>query len=216
MSAEVSSTIAEGILQAAVRLFARKGYEATSTREIVEAAGVTKPMIYYYFKNKEGLYEAVLTRFLSQFSARLRSVVEEPREPRDYLVEVIWAHLDYFRENRDFAKFFYAVFFGPDESALAVSLMSATREVQDLLIEACQKAAATGLVKPERLEALVTALNGMINLWVIATVKQTYSAAPKKTAAITMPIQFSKFIAPIMRPLSAAGGRACINTASGT
>ena len=53
MSAEVSSTIAEGILQAAVRLFARKGYEATSTREIVEAAGVTKPMIYYYFKNKE-------------------------------------------------------------------------------------------------------------------------------------------------------------------
>jgi TetR/AcrR family transcriptional regulator len=171
MSAEVSSTIAEGILQAAVRLFARKGYEATSTREIVEAAGVTKPMIYYYFKNKEGLYEAVLTRFLSQFSARLRTVVDEPRDPRDYLTEVVWAHLDYFHEHRDFAKFFYAVFFGPDESALAVSLMSATREVQDLLIEACQKAAATGLVKPERLEDLVTALNGMINLWVIATVK---------------------------------------------
>ena len=124
MSAEVSSTIAEGILQAAVRLFARKGYEATSTREIVEAAGVTKPMIYYYFKNKEGLYEAVLTRFLSQFSARLRAVVDEQREPRDYLVEVVWAHLDYFREHRDFAKFFYAVFFGPDESAVAVSLMS--------------------------------------------------------------------------------------------
>jgi len=171
MSAEVSSTIAEGILQAAVRLFARKGYEATSTREIVEAAGVTKPMIYYYFKNKEGLYEAVLTRFLSQFSTRLRAVVDEPREPRDYLTEVVWAHLDYFSENRDFAKFFYAIFFGPDESALAVSLMSATRQVQDLLIEACQKAVATGLVKPDRLEALVTALNGMINLWVMATVK---------------------------------------------
>jgi TetR/AcrR family transcriptional regulator len=172
MSAEVSSPIAEGILQAAVRLFARKGYEATSTREIVKAAGVTKPMIYYYFKNKEGLYEAVLTRFLSQFSLRLRAVVDEPREPRDYLVEVVWAHLDYFRENRDFAKFFYAVFFGPDESVLVGSLMNATRQVQDLLIEACQKAVATGLVKPQRREALVTALNGMINLWVMATVKQ--------------------------------------------
>ena len=118
MSAEISSNIAEGILQAAVRLFARKGYEATSTREIVEAAGVTKPMIYYYFKNKEGLYEAVLTRFLSQFALRLRAVVDEPREPRDHLVEVVWAHLEYCREHRDFAKFFYAVFFGPEESAV--------------------------------------------------------------------------------------------------
>jgi AcrR family transcriptional regulator len=172
MSAEVSSTIAEGILQAAVRLFARKGYEATSTREIVEAAGVTKPMIYYYFKNKEGLYEAVLTRFLSQFSTRLRAVVDESREPRDYLVEVVWAHLDYCREHRDFARFFYAVFFGPEESVLGGSLMSATRQVQDLLIEACQKAAAAGLVKPDRLEALVMALNGMINLLVMATVKE--------------------------------------------
>jgi TetR/AcrR family transcriptional regulator len=172
MSAEISSTIAEGILQAAVRLFARKGYEATSTREIVEAAGVTKPMIYYYFKNKEGLYEAVLSRFLSQFSTRLRAVVDEPREPRDYLVEVVWTHLEYCRENRDFAKFFYAVFFGPDESALGHSVMQATQQVQEPLIEACQKAVASGLVRPERLESLVTALQGMINLWVIATVKE--------------------------------------------
>ncbi|HEX4071522.1 MAG TPA: TetR/AcrR family transcriptional regulator [Planctomycetaceae bacterium] len=172
MSAEISSNIAEGILQAAVRLFARKGYEATSTREIVEAAGVTKPMIYYYFKNKEGLYEAVLTRFLSQFAVRLRAVVDEPREPRDHLVEVVWAHLEYCREHRDFAKFFYAVFFGPEESAVADSLVSMTRQVQDLLIEACQRAVANGLVKPERIEALVTALQAMINLGVIATVKE--------------------------------------------
>ena len=129
-------------------------------------------MIYYYFKNKEGLYEAVLNRFLSQFSARLKAVVDQPREPRDYLVEVVWAHLDYFREHRDFAKFFYAVFFGPDESVLGGTLMNATQQVQDLLIEACRKAVASGLVRPERLEALVTALNGMINLWVIVTVKQ--------------------------------------------
>jgi AcrR family transcriptional regulator len=171
MSAEISSNIAEGILQAAVRLFARKGYEATSTREIVEAAGVTKPMIYYYFKNKEGLYQAVLTRFLSQFALRLRAVVDESREPRDHLVEVVWAHLEYCREHRDFAKFFYAVFFGPEESAVAVSLVSATRQVQDLLIEACQRAVTRGLVKPERMESLVMALQAMINLWVIATVK---------------------------------------------
>lgn len=48
------------ILLEAVRLFGRQGYAATSVREVVEAAGVTKPTLYYYFRNKEDLYrEAV-------------------------------------------------------------------------------------------------------------------------------------------------------------
>jgi AcrR family transcriptional regulator len=48
------------LLVAATRLFARTGYAATSVREIVEAAGVTKPVLYYYFQSKEGLYLAIL------------------------------------------------------------------------------------------------------------------------------------------------------------
>jgi TetR/AcrR family transcriptional regulator len=48
------------ILREAIRLFGRQGYAATSVREVVEAAGVTKPTLYYYFQNKEDLFrEAV-------------------------------------------------------------------------------------------------------------------------------------------------------------
>ena len=48
------------ILAEATRLFGRKGYSATSVREVVAAAGVTKPTLYYYFENKEALFsEAV-------------------------------------------------------------------------------------------------------------------------------------------------------------
>ena len=39
----------------AAKLFAERGYDATSVREIVEAAGVAKPTLYYYFRSKEGL-----------------------------------------------------------------------------------------------------------------------------------------------------------------
>jgi AcrR family transcriptional regulator len=169
---QVSTPIAEGILQAAVGLFARKGFEATSTREIVEAAGVTKPMLYYYFKSKEGLCEAVLTRFLSQFYARLRTVIDEPRPPRDALVEVVWCHLDYCRANRDFAKFFYSVFFGPDENPLHTVILEATRAGTELIREASLKAAAVRLIESSHAEALETALNAMINFWVILTIKQ--------------------------------------------
>jgi len=44
------------IMEEAVDLFAHKGYEAVSVREIAEAAEVTKPVIYYYFQNKRDLY----------------------------------------------------------------------------------------------------------------------------------------------------------------
>lgn len=48
------------ILAAATAMFASRGFAATSTREVVEAAGCTKPALYYYFKNKEALFrEAV-------------------------------------------------------------------------------------------------------------------------------------------------------------
>jgi AcrR family transcriptional regulator len=172
METQVSTPIAEEILQAAVGLFARKGFEAASTREIVEAAGVTKPMLYYYFKSKEGLCEAVLARFLSQFYTRLRSVIDEPRPPRDALVEVVWTHLDYCRANRDFAKFFYSVFFGPDENPLHTVILESTRPGTELVHEVSTKAAAAGLIDSAKVEALETALNAMINFWVILTIKE--------------------------------------------
>jgi len=48
------------LLATATELFAAKGYAGTSVREIVDRAGVSKPVLYYYFKSKEGLYYAIL------------------------------------------------------------------------------------------------------------------------------------------------------------
>lgn len=50
----------ERLLETATELFAEKGYAGTSVREIVEKAGVSKPVLYYYFKSKEGLFYAIM------------------------------------------------------------------------------------------------------------------------------------------------------------
>jgi AcrR family transcriptional regulator len=50
----------ERILETATDLFAEKGYAGTYVREIVEKAGVSKPVLYYYFQSKEGLFYAIL------------------------------------------------------------------------------------------------------------------------------------------------------------
>ena len=48
------------LLDCALTLFSQKGYAATSIREIIEAAGVTRPVLYYYFTNKEALFARLI------------------------------------------------------------------------------------------------------------------------------------------------------------
>ncbi len=48
------------LLESATALFAQKGYAAASVGEIVARAGVSRPVLYYYFGSKEGLFQAIL------------------------------------------------------------------------------------------------------------------------------------------------------------
>ena len=66
------------LLESAIKLFASKGYDGASIREIVRDAGVTRPVLYYYFKNKEDLFcciiEQQFTFFDDQVDTILRTV----------------------------------------------------------------------------------------------------------------------------------------------
>lgn len=59
-----SPVMKDEIIQHAKRLFRQKGYAGISINEIVEAAGITKPTLYYYFKDKESLYSSVMNSLL--------------------------------------------------------------------------------------------------------------------------------------------------------
>lgn len=49
----------ERILRAAEALFAKQGYAATTMEQIVAALGMTKPFVYYYFRNKQEIFETL-------------------------------------------------------------------------------------------------------------------------------------------------------------
>jgi AcrR family transcriptional regulator len=55
------------ILVVALKLFADKGYEATSMREIAEQLGISKPALYYHFDSKEDIVRGILGDMMSQF-----------------------------------------------------------------------------------------------------------------------------------------------------
>ena len=53
------------ILEAAARLFAEKGYANVSIRDVCKAANTSPPMVYYYFKDKKGLFDAAVSQRVS-------------------------------------------------------------------------------------------------------------------------------------------------------
>lgn len=68
-------SIREDILTAASTLLEQQGLEATSTRAICGAAGVTAPTLYHYFGDKEGVLAAVVAHGFEQFLAEKRATL---------------------------------------------------------------------------------------------------------------------------------------------
>ena len=57
------STRRDLIVDAAIPLFARKGFAGTTTREIAEAAGVSEALVFKHFANKTALYDAIVAQY---------------------------------------------------------------------------------------------------------------------------------------------------------
>ncbi len=63
------------ILECALELFFRRGYDAVGIQEICQSAGVTKPTLYHYFGSKYGLLEKLLEEMLAERSRELTEKV---------------------------------------------------------------------------------------------------------------------------------------------
>jgi len=81
------------IVDESTRLFAEQGYAGTSVREIVEAAGVTKPTLYYWFGNKEGLFTALVDVHMGRWLEELEKIVEGTGSASERLAAYLKASL---------------------------------------------------------------------------------------------------------------------------
>ncbi len=73
------------IIHTSMMLFSTNGYDATTADEIAKACGVNKAMIFYYYKNKAGLYGAVLSQALESIHDEVISKDKEYLEPLEDL-----------------------------------------------------------------------------------------------------------------------------------
>jgi AcrR family transcriptional regulator len=77
------------LVKLAAELFARKGFQATTVREIAEEAGILSGSLYHHFDSKETIVDEVLSTFLDDLIARYRAALETGGDPRTVLSEMV-------------------------------------------------------------------------------------------------------------------------------
>ena len=92
----------ENILRAAIKVFAKHGYDGGSVEKISKAAKSYDRMIYYYFGSKEGLFIEVIEETYRRFNEAESQLALDPEQPVEALKAVIRFVVTYYRQNPEF------------------------------------------------------------------------------------------------------------------
>jgi len=96
------------ILKTAEHLFATKGFDGTSVRDIADEAGVNIAMISYYFRSKEKLMETLFEQRMGKVEMRVESLMkDESLSPLDKVSILIDDHIERVMQRQKFYKILY-------------------------------------------------------------------------------------------------------------
>lgn len=87
------------LVEVARGVFAARGFEATALEEIAERAGVSRPILYSHFGDKQGLFEAVVDAEIARVRAVVSDAIAEPGPPRELVERGLRAFFAYVREH---------------------------------------------------------------------------------------------------------------------
>jgi len=117
------STVKQNILESALKLFSAKGYEGVAVSELTTAAGISKPTLYYYFGNKEGLFDTVCQNNYSRLNRVIAGSAIYQANPENYhedinktLYNVVQAYFSFAFENEAFYRLTMANLYMPCSS----------------------------------------------------------------------------------------------------
>lgn len=90
----------EEIIKAtARRIFFVEGNITATTQEIADAAGISRPLLHYYFRSRDILFNQVFTEAISQFGKKLDDILASDREFREKLEVFIDTFIEHMRET---------------------------------------------------------------------------------------------------------------------
>lgn len=128
------------LFDVALRLFAERGYEATTMDEIAEAAGVTKPLLYQHFSSKRALYLELVDSVAEDLLREISAATEVAPGPREQVEDGFAAYFRLVVTHESAFRLLYG-----RSSPTDPELGNALRRVEDAIAEAIDPLIAAGL-----------------------------------------------------------------------
>lgn len=150
----------ERLEQEALRLFAQQGYAGTSVRSIVEAAGVTKPALYYHFSSKAGLYHHLVEQHIEGWLGVVRGLFDGPGSTEERVRQYVRLAVVGAQEHPDVLRFMHQAC-ARTEGAAPSGLDWQAREAR-LLTELVSRGVASGELETNNPRESGMALMAMI------------------------------------------------------
>ena len=94
----------ESIIQAAIEVFSKKGFQAATVSEIAERADVADGSIYQYYKNKEDLFFSIPVEKTKEFRTELDLHLEGISGAFNKIRKFVWYFLYFFKMNPDYGR----------------------------------------------------------------------------------------------------------------
>src|SRR5438876_1791383 len=133
------------ILRAALKHFANAGYAATSVQQIVGTARVSKPALYYHFRDKAALFEALVNEAHDGRFQVVQGAAAKSKNIAGQLREILVALFDYFSRNRELTRIaFSTAYAAPGELPPGLSHLQKCRRSLDFIHALIRGAQAAG------------------------------------------------------------------------
>lgn len=94
----------DAILDAAEKLFVKRGYAAIAISEISTEANVTKSLIHHHFGSKQELWQAVKKRSFAEYVEKQTRLIEQSEPSKDLLRQSFQGYFDYLKANPSLVK----------------------------------------------------------------------------------------------------------------
>jgi AcrR family transcriptional regulator len=150
-------------MEASIALFAEKGYAGTSVREIVQRAGVTKPVLYYYYGSKEGTFRAVLEHATMLQETILKESLESTGSALQRLMTLYRRSYHGVMENRNLFLMIHNLIFGPPQSVPEYDFEKYHRRMIETIKRIYTDGVAAGEMVPADAEEVALLVLGLID-----------------------------------------------------
>jgi AcrR family transcriptional regulator len=134
---ETDASTEEKIKEAARKVFLRKGYSATRTRDIAEESGINLALLNYYFRSKEKLFHIVMEEKFDKLFGTITPILNDASTSLDKKVELLASHyINMLNENPDLPLFVLSELRGNTEHVVSkldiVKILQSSHFVQQL------------------------------------------------------------------------------------